>query len=301
MARILVYTPTYDNMLRPETVASVQAQEFNGELVHVIDDRNLHEGRSMKEVCEKYRDARLQALDGGYDALLCVEHDMVLPPGCVQALWDTPAPVVYAAYMLRHGTRVINMFRKDAGTNIGMSLSLYPKEYWQAKKQVVIEVSGGGFGCTLMRREALERCPFHVFEDNPPDMAFAADCLRAHVKQMGRFDVACLHIDGRKGVLNIEDGGGSVVRVLALQDVAINIEQESKALKRGRYYSIPLDVAREQARAGYVRITSEMPPELEVADAPPPYVAEPAVMKRRTPPKPATRKKTKNAVSRDSD
>jgi hypothetical protein len=256
MARILVYTPTYDDMLRPETVASVKAQGFNGEFVHEIDDRSLHAGRSMKEVCEKYRDARQMALDDGYDALMCVEHDMVLPPDCIQKLWNTNVEVAYAAYMLRHGTQVVNLFRYEGVKALGMSLSLYPKQLKRAKRQEVIRVSGGGFGATLIRREALLRCPFRVFDDNPPDMAFAGDCVRAGVRQAGRFDVACLHIDERGDVLSIEDN--AVCRVEALQNVTVLDIDRSVEMKRGRYYTLRRVAAAEHARAGYVRITEDI-------------------------------------------
>lgn len=288
MTRILVFTPTYDDMLRPETVDSVKSQRFDGEIAHRFDDRNLHEGRSMLEVCEKYRDARIMALDGGYDALMCVEHDMILPPDCVQKLWDTAypktgrlAPVVYAAYMLRHGARVINLFRYEGDNNIGMSLSLYPRELKRARKREVIRVSGGGFGATLMRREALELVPFRVLDHNPPDMAFAGDCVRAGVVQMGRFDVACLHVDEGGNQLSIEDS--NICRVEALQNVTVRDTYGSVEMKKGRYYPLHIEAAEEHARAGYVRIDDRSGVERETATAEDFETSEPPVVKRRKP------------------
>lgn len=308
MARILTYTPTYDDMLLPETVASVEAQRFDGELTYVVDDRSLHEGRSMKEVCEKYRDARLMVLEGGYDALLCVEHDMVLPEGCVQTLWNSPGAVVYAAYMLRHNTRVLNLFRKEGDKNLGMSISLYPRELEAARKVGYMEVSGAGFGCTLMRREALERHPFKVYEDNPPDLAFAGECVRSRTLQMGRLDVACLHVDGDTGeILSIDSAHGVTARVLALQDVNVTAGGQSMALKHDRYYSMPVQDALELQRAGYVRITNEAD-QVSMADAPQgretATAPETATVKKRTPRKRTTktpRKTAKSGVSGNSD
>ena len=282
MTRILVYTPTYDDMLRPETVASVEAQKFDGELDYEIDDRSLHAGRSMKEVCEKYRDARQMALDGGYDALLTVEHDMVIPPHAVQSLWRTQAQVVYGAYMLRHGTHVVNLFRYENTHAVGMSMSLYPMQLRAAKRRKAVRVSGAGFGCTLFLKEALMRCPFQIFEDNPPDMAFAGDCVRANVLQVGRFDVACLHIDERGDALNIEDS--HICRVEALQNVTVLDVDRSVEMKRGRYYTLRRVAAKEHARAGYVRITEDIgDPERETAEIVDYEKSEPPVVKKRKP------------------
>jgi hypothetical protein len=289
MTRILIYTPTYDDMLRPETVASVESQKFSGELDYEIDDRNLHDGRSMLEVSEKYRDARQMGLDGGYDALLTVEHDMVLPDGCIQALWDTPAPVVYAAYMLRHGWHVINLFRAvDNRKSIGMSLSLYPRELRELRKLGCIEVSGAGFGCTLMRREALEKVPFRVL-DAAPDLAFAGDCVRAGLRQMGRFDAACLHIDGETGEVISVDEAGELTRVEALHNVTVNVGGDSLVMKRNRYYTMPMADAKQWERASYVRISSDV--EREVAVAPETdsiEVADAPVVRKRKPRKQKT-------------
>jgi len=285
-------------MLLPETVASVEAQEFDGELDYEIDDRNLHDGRSMLEVCEKYRDARQMALDGGYDALLTVEHDMVLPDGCVQKLWDTPAPVVYAAYMLRHGRPVVNLFRKEGNKNLGMSLSLYPQLFKQAKKQGVIQVSGAGMGCTLFRREAMERAPFRVFEEKPPDLAFASDCVRRGVLQMGRFDVVCGHINDETGEeLKLDDETGITARVLALQDVTVNIDGVSVVLKHDRYYSMPVAIAREYVRVGFVMITNEIDTGVELAVAEDFETSDPPIVKRRTPRGKARKVKTLSTKS----
>lgn len=258
MPSLLVYTPTYADLLRPETVASVAAQRFDGELVHEISRHNPYPGeRNMRNVTAQYQRARQMALDGGYDGLLTVEHDMVLPPDAAQKLWETQADVVYAAYMLRHGTNVLNLWRWTAGArNLGMSLSLYPAELRALRRKGVGRVSGVGFGCTLIRRETLSKIPFRQDPNgNAPDIPFALDCLQRGIVALGRFDVACGHI--HEGVvLDAYQHGGIVARAYALQNVTVNLNGESVRLTQGRYYTLPLPVAGELARAGYVRLTN---------------------------------------------
>jgi hypothetical protein len=262
---VLIFTPTYDDLLQDRTAESVEAQEFDGEYDWIVNDDNPYPDRDMRNVCHQFQMGRQMALDGGYDAMLCVEHDMILPPGCLQALWDTPAPVVYAIYMLRHGTRVVNLFQKNGSNNLGMSLSLYPAELRAARAAGVCEVSGAGFGCTLMRREVLERIPFRM-SDHPPDLPFSSDCLRAGIKQMGRLDVACGHIDIESGyTLDPWKGFGMIARVLALQTMTVSADGSSLAIKKDRYYSMSTESAIDLMRAGYVRITNEADLEAEQA------------------------------------
>jgi hypothetical protein len=298
MARLLIFTPTYDNLLRPETVESVETQQFSGDVDWIINEENPYPGRDMRNVCVQFQRGRQMTLEGGYDAMLSVEHDMTLPPGAVQTLWDTAAPVVYAIYALRHGSQVVNLFRKEGTKNIGMSLSLFPDELKQARKQGTIEVSGAGFGCTLFRRDVLEAVPFR-FGEYAPDIPFAVDCLHRGIVQMGRADVICGHF--HNGVeLNPWKGGGVIARVLALQDVTVNIERESKSLKHGRYYSIPCDAASELQRAGYLQIMNDIEnttDEREIAVAPVMQEREMAQVRKIKP----RRRKVTADVPGDSD
>jgi len=262
--------------MRPETVSSMRAQVFDGELVwHVSRDNPFEGERNMANINHQHKLGRKMALDGGYDAMLIVEHDMLLPVGCIQKLWDTPAPVVYAAYMLRHGQKVVNLFRKE-GKNVGMSISLYRGEVARARRWGVLEVSGAGFGCTLIRREALERIPFRG-TDSPSDLPFAADCLKHGLLQLGRMDVACGHIDDDGRLLTVSELADQTARVLALQ----NVVTPSGPMKKDRYYSIDAELASELQRAGFVRITN--PPGDPVREVSVAEDRETATVAKRTP------------------
>jgi hypothetical protein len=258
MARILVFTPTYDNLLQKETVKSIKAMQFDGQLDWVVSDENPYPGRDMRNCVFQFQKGRQLALDGGYDAILMVEHDMVVPVDAAQKLWNTNAGVVYGCYQLRHNMRAVNLFQHMGTRNIGMSLSLYPRELQEARRRGWTEVSGAGFGCLLIRREMLVQVPFRD-TGNAPDLPFAQDCEKAGIMQIGRCDVVCGHIDVERGVTLWPFGkdGGMLARVLAQQDVNVNDAGKAVAMVKNRYYSINLDTALELQRAGYVRITNE--------------------------------------------
>ena len=179
---------------------------------------------------------------------------MVLPPDALQKLWDVNAPVAYGVYMLRHGSNVLNAWEHAAGRNLGMSLSLYPERLEQAKRRGIVEVSGVGFGCTLIRRAVLESIPFRPDDKaKAPDIPFATDCLRAGIRQVAHFGVACGHVHEGK-VLTMSDDSGRMVEAVALQDVTINVRGQTVRLVQGVSYAMPADEAGELVRAGYVRV-----------------------------------------------
>ncbi len=262
---VLAFTPTYGDALRPETAASIVGQRWAGQVVWVVGRCNPHPPPDLRNVFEQYRQGREMALAGGYDALWTVEHDMVLPPDALQQLWDVNAPVAYGVYMLRHGSNVLNAWECSSGRNLGMSLSLYPERLEQAKRQGVVEVSGVGFGCTLIRRDVLEQVAFRPDgKAKAPDIPFATDCLRAGIRQVAHFGVACGHVHEGK-VLTMSDDSGRMVEAVALQDVTINVQGQTVRLVHGVSYAMPADEASELVRAGYVLVADASSPAVEQA------------------------------------
>lgn len=251
---VLIFTPTYADGPDPRTVESVSQQTFMDYHHEISWLDNPLPGRRMENVVAQYQKAWKMALAGGYDALLTVEHDMVLPANAVQKLWETDAPVVYGVYMLRHGLPTLSAWQYVNNTNLGMSLSLYPNEVIEARKRGWARVCGVGWGCTLIRREVLGRINVRsTGVSDAGDMAFAGDCVRANILQIARFDVPCKHIMPDGTVLDPYKGA-IVARVLALKTVNARVGRESLPMKQGRYYSIPPEDAYELARAGYVEI-----------------------------------------------
>ncbi len=200
--RVLAFTATYGAGPRAETLKSVAALAWDGLLEHVVSWHNPYPEGDPRNVTAQMERGRRLALDGNYDALFSVEHDMRLPVNALQRLWAVGAPVAYGVYAFRHGSPILNAYERYAAPsrNIGESLSLHPRALTRALGLVVVEVSGVGFGCTLIRRAVLERIRFRNRdgEHNGADVNFAMDCLAGGFRQMADFGVPCGHWDGQR-------------------------------------------------------------------------------------------------------
>ena len=278
---VLVYVPTYADAMMPETLSSIDAQDWDGLTVE-IGRHNPHGSDKSANLLAQQQRARTMTLDGGYDALVFVEHDMQVPAHGIRTLYETDAPVVYGVYLFRHKQYMLNAFRYDNDRNIGMSLMQYPMEWEQAKKAGQWQVSGVGFGCTLIRREVLEGIPFRLTPDDPyADMVFARDCLHNQIKQVARFDVPCLHWCHETNVW-LDVGRhtlGALSKVKALQDVNVAPRGVLHRLEAGNEYELPQEFVLDYERAGFVELIAET-----IADEPKPKpTPKPAKVTKRTP------------------
>lgn len=287
--KLLVYTPTHDDAMHPQCRASIEAQQTTHTWQWVIDDDDPLPPPDHRNVLAKYQRAQRKALAEGYDALVTVEHDMVLPPDSLQKLADTPGcEVVYAPYVLRHGSYSLNTWQYCGDNNLGMPLTLYPAELARYRAAGVGRICGCGWGCTLIRRSVLARIPFHDGGGtNPPgDIQFAVDCLRAGVISHGRFDAPCGHFDETGRMLMPYEDTPAQARVEAIQDVTVLIGGHSVKMTAGVRYSCTRAEAYDLQRAGYVRIRPTEPdtePEIERAVIDPPEQATaPAQRRKRT-------------------
>ena len=287
MTKIVIFTPTWldergEPVIRQECRASVEAQVFDGELTWEIGTHNPFPGRQMRNVVAQYERGRASFLASDADAWLTFEHDMALPDAeAVQRLWDTMwtagAGVVFGVYMLRHGSWVLNAWEYIGDHALGESLTLYPEKLKRAKVQGVARVCGVGWGCTLIRRDVVERFPIRGGDDGAGDIPFAYDCLYAGVKMVADFSVCCDHYDGE---LRLQAFGGpvsDVIRVRAMQDVTVMGSKGSQRLERGQLYEMARTLANDLMRAGYVTLE----PEPEVATMAPAETATAPRPRRR--------------------
>jgi hypothetical protein len=294
--RLMVFTPTYTlpdgtEAMAPECAEAVRSQVVNCDVTYEIGRHNPHPGASHKNVLAQFQRAQARFLDGGYDALLTVEHDNVLPDsGAIQRLLDTPGDVVYAPYVLRHGVAVLSTWQYNGDKNLGESLSLKPDELERARAAVVWRVCGVGHGCTLFRRHVLEQIAFRKGdgENYAPDIPFAQDALHAGFVSMGRFDVPVLHRQNEDWLHPYETIG--LKRYYCRVTVnALTPDGSRFRLVQGEYVKMTPAQAYDLARAGFVTIPDErlwvasglelgkdQQPETETATAEP--VAERAVM-----------------------
>ncbi len=276
--KVLIFTATYGNGPQQETIDSVNAQISTAEYQHEISWHNPFGEGDLRNVTAQMNRGRELVLDGGYDAMLAVEHDMLLPPDALQKLIDAEAPVVYGVYLFRHGAPILNTYEKYPGKsqNVGESLSLKPKKLMSAMKNTLVEVSGIGFGCTLIRRDVLEQIEFSHREGDMQgtDVQFATACVRAGIRQLAHFGVLCGHWDGKQwripfgnalqpqvgrveairtviNRLGIVSSITQPVRVRAVKRVVARIGLESVTLEENEEQTVSAEDADNLIRGGY--------------------------------------------------
>lgn len=198
---VLVFTPVY--RLEPETVDAIFALEWDGPISFLFQRDNPHPGTGretgVRNHLHQYRRGREAFLQGRYDAMLTIESDIIPPPDTLKRLAALDADVAYGAYVFRNSP-VLNLFHVYAmppaqrARNVGKSLSITGG--WPPK-QDVIDVSGAGLGCTLIKRHVLEAIDFRTLQTLSPgahcDSWFTADVWKRGYTMKADTRVVCGH------------------------------------------------------------------------------------------------------------
>lgn len=198
-----------------------------------------------------YQNAHKKTLDEGYDYLLTFEHDMLVPDDGLIKLYEIDVPVAYGLYQLRHGARCVNAFTHiDDSPNLGKSYTNNRDLFKKAFQKKVVGVSGVGMGFMLVKREVLEKIPFHETGGNyAPDWGFAVDCVKKRVKQVCRFDVFCGHIEDNGVVLYPKEKHVTTTKVKILQQFVWK-----RLYTQGQIAEVPDEKLDDLVRAGYVHV-----------------------------------------------
>ena len=286
--KILLFCPTYklDNgelAIRNETLESISKIKVpeGVDLEVEISTNNLKAITGIRNVdhentLHQYRYARQRILDGNYDYLFIIEHDMIIPEDALVKMLATDADVVYGLYLFRQGKPLLNAARAVNSKWPDMSLTNFPEIVKKAREQGWIEVSGGGFGCTLIRRKVLETFEMRRNETvgSPcPDMPFAADCLRHGFKQICRFDVICGHIKPNGDILipfergeTMSETMSETIKIYVMRSFNANIDGKSVPYKEGAIAEMPVEYANDYRRCGFITFAEE--PAVKIANKP---------------------------------
>lgn len=206
--RLLLFCPTY--RLEPETVGAILGQAHRPiDILFTRDNPFPGTDRGRANILHNYRKGRLACLDGGYDAMLCIESDIMPPLDCAERLIRLEADVAYGLYAFRVTSDCVNVAWRHVdgqgkpGRNPGEALTTRPSEYRRlVEKSAVIECSGAGTGCVLIRRRVLEQIDFRLDPDyagHPtgaggfPDTYFTQDVYRAGYSMKADLGCVCGH------------------------------------------------------------------------------------------------------------
>lgn len=196
MSRVLVFVPTspVTPKIYGRSLTSIMRLEWSGKMEQVFA---RHDGTALHkydDLVEKHNRARDLALDGGHDAVLFVENDVIVPPDALAKLYEVDADVAYGLYVNRHGFhRWLAFFHVDGlhGGSFSQSPELM-REVWGKP----YTTSGVGMGCTLVRRNVLEAVRFRAHERHEvaDDWMFSLDLMAGGFSQAHHFGVVCGHI-----------------------------------------------------------------------------------------------------------
>ena len=193
---VMVFTPVY--RLEPETIAAVFELQFDGALTFVLQRDNPHKGDSratgVKNHHYQFNRGRELFLSGNYDAMLIIESDIIPPPDTLQRLAEIDCDLAYGCYEFRHGAKVVNILERYPQPARNMGESLTVRHLWEyAKKRGVIECSGSGFGCLLIKRHVIEAIPFELTGAAFFDWEWTESAYRAGYTMKADTAVLCGH------------------------------------------------------------------------------------------------------------
>lgn len=144
--RILIAVPTFES-IRPETFKSIYGLQPAGHILLFDYIKGYDCARARNLIAE-------ECLRDGFDAVLMVDSDIVLPSNALGLLTEGECPVVLGTYPRRGETAGSEVFlpgRRDFTDANRVRFADMPRGRFAAK--------GGGLGCALIRREAFERVP----------------------------------------------------------------------------------------------------------------------------------------------
>ena len=207
--RILIAVPTFENIY-PDTYQSIWDLDKGGHTVDFSFARGYDCATARNRIADK-------AMKGGYDYVLMVDNDVVLPKTVLVDMLDEPVDVCLGYYAHRNENnlytgRVSACRLKD---DRGMEYYNYPleSEYTAAEMQAMreagtkkIQIHGGGMGCALIRTEVFRRLRYPWY-----DWVNYADGNRGMLSEDLYFCEQCKHA-GIKVYTDARAGSGHILR-----------------------------------------------------------------------------------------
>ena len=167
--RILVYCPKHpDYGVRSETLDSIYGLDHGPHQVNTwIDDGTQEHELPHENIVANHNAARRRVIEEGYDALLSIEADMIVPRDALVKLAGVDADIVYGLYIWRSkmnrqwsAYETVKLFGGASFSHIAGKTAEWGN---------VVDVEGLGMGCTLIHRRVLETIGFRLYEGKEGD------------------------------------------------------------------------------------------------------------------------------------
>lgn len=168
--RILIAVPTFES-IRPETFKSIYGLDPAGNELLFDYVKGYDCARARNLIAN-------ETLEGGFDAVLMVDSDIVLPRDALKLMCENspllggPADVVLGAYPRRfdmEGSELFSNDRYDFTDENRIRFRDMPRGRFACK--------GGGLGCALVRAHVFETWPHPWFKyvEYDPDTVLSED------------------------------------------------------------------------------------------------------------------------------
>lgn len=148
---------------------------------------HVERGNNTREALARSSNfARNMALEEGYDYLMSLESDVMVPPETIEGLLTWGKDVVTGLYYIgdrKKNVRVpcITVPEQQPNTGFWGTRLLKPEEWPQFLNQGLKQVQAGGFGCCLIHKNVLKKVKFYYDPrfNGHPDIYFFNE-VRAH-------------------------------------------------------------------------------------------------------------------------
>lgn len=142
MTRVLIAVPTFET-ITPDTFKSIYGLRGCDYLPQFDFVRGYDCARARNVICS-------EAIDGGFDWVLMVDSDVVLPDCTLELMLDEPAEVTLGCYPQKGDPSTVELFHTGTRDFVDKyAISDVPYGRFQVK--------GGGFGCALVSVDLLRR------------------------------------------------------------------------------------------------------------------------------------------------
>lgn len=192
--RILIAVPTYET-IEPDTFKSIYGLRTYGHTLLYDHVRGYGAARARNLIAK-------EALDGGFDAVLMVDSDVILPSDALGYLAEGECPVVLGTYPRSGdpgGSEVFLPGQRDFTDANRVRFADMPRGRFAAK--------GGGLGCALISTETFRglAIPYFKYVEYPDgsvlseDNFFCCRCAERGIEIQADGRVRCGHI--KKGAI----------------------------------------------------------------------------------------------------
>lgn len=199
MARVMISTPTYGGKVWDEQADSVANNAANlaafGHSVTVRSLRGYGCGPARTRIAD-------MAVEGGYDYVLMVDDDVVMPQDALQNLLEHETGVCLGFYARQGKSDGTTCLSKLGRHNFDDPFSASELRGLREAGTYTVEVKGGGMGCALIRTDVFGRIEYPYFkwvdyDDRhgtlSEDLYFCVQCSRANIPIYADTRVACGH------------------------------------------------------------------------------------------------------------